>query len=198
MLCISAAYAATRAVPFLCNDQYDIQTETNRSWQNSASHSSTLEIVERFDIDLKFAGSPWSAPDFFNDGSTSAVLKHIGNFPSWNDWLANREITTANWSAHAFSKDVGTMSSDDDLAGIFTSNLWTSAAVTGLKLSSDGSLYDLSATAVVLYTSSSLLSCHWCASAYQRKTGWVLERRAIRPTTTSRWIDSSGWKLTIR
>jgi len=128
-------------------------TELNRYGRNCTSTSlfSTLEIVERFDIGLKFAGSPWSAPDFFSNSSTSVVLKHAGNFPSWNDRLANREIITANWLAHAFSKDVGTMSSGDDLASIFTSNLWTSAAVTRLKLSSDGPLCDLSVEAVVLY-----------------------------------------------
>ena len=54
-----------------------------------------LEIVERFDMGRKLAGSQASRWDFLSKGSTWAVLNEAGKLPSLNERLAKEDMAEA-------------------------------------------------------------------------------------------------------
>ena len=119
-------------------------TGTGCSWQSRAdearrransSLSRTLEMVNRLEIGLWFAGRELSRPSFFSNGST--VLYRAGNVPVCSDRLASLAMAGVTTWAHDLSSLHGNTSSGDDLGDIVDSSFRTSSMVTGSK---DGSL----------------------------------------------------------
>ena len=62
---------------------------------------------ERFDIGLKFAGSDFGKPGFFNRGEMSASLNLVGKVAWVKDRFARCEMRMEKVSAHDFMSDVG-------------------------------------------------------------------------------------------